>query len=264
MRSSRRTSALLLGAVAMLVPIGLVGAPAAAAESCSIDSGTLTWGVKESFRSYISGSIAKGSWEATDGATYATPSFTFTGATGEIDIETGAGTIAFPGAVHFTGHGGVLDMTLASPSIVIAEDGAATLHLDVRSTDTSGAPSVDEKQAEVGALGEPIAVDAAAGTATVADAPVTLTDAGAPAFGGFYEAGEELDPITVDVQLSCAAPESEPAAGDETPAADASDAGTEAPAESADWVPFAVAGGAVVVIALATGGFLIARRRRRG
>ncbi|BDZ39107.1 HtaA domain-containing protein [Microbacterium suwonense] len=273
MRNHRRRSALLLAAVATLVPICLVSAPAAAAEGCSIESGTMTWGVKESFRSYISGSIAKGSWEATAGATYETPSFTFAGASGEIDAATGAGTIAFAGTVHFTGHGGVLDMTLASPSIVIAEDGTATLQLDVRSTDTSGAPAVDEKQAEVGALGEPIVVDASAGTAAVADAPAVLTDAGAPAFGGFYEAGDELDPVTVDVQLSCPTADSETSAGDsaadETPAAEAPEAGTETPeeetpGESAGWVPFAIGGGAVVAIAAATGGFLIARRRRRG
>src|SRR5690606_140369 len=103
---------------------------------------------------------------------------------------------------------------------------------------------------------------------TVAEAPVALTAAGAPAFGSFYEAGEELDPITVDVQLSCTTADTEPPAddpaADETPVADASEAGIETPGGSAAWVPFAIGGGAAVAIAAATGGFLIARRRRRG
>src|SRR5690554_3818989 len=100
MKNARRTAALLLSAATALAPLGLVAAPAAsaaAAEGCSVESGTMTWGVKESFRSYISGSIAKGSWEATDGATYETPSFTFTGATGQLDAASGAGAIAFTG-----------------------------------------------------------------------------------------------------------------------------------------------------------------------
>ncbi|MFD5224702.1 HtaA domain-containing protein [Microbacterium sp. NPDC058342] len=268
MKNRHPSSALLLlSAVALTLPLGVVTAPAATAtvtQGCAVESGSLTWGVKESFRSYISGSIAKGSWEATDGAAYATPSFTFTGASGELDPATGAGTISFPGAIHFTGHGGVLDMTLAAPQIEIAPDGTALLHLDVRSTDTSGAPSVDEKQAEVGELQAPIAVDTTAGTAVVEAAPVVLTDAGAPAFGGFYEAGEALDPVTMDVQLACESAEQAPVEPSASEATGGASAETPAATEPPVWVPITIGAGVVVALAAATGGFLLARRRRRG
>lgn len=254
-----------------LLMSGLVAAPASAtepaataAEGCTVTSGTLTWGVKESFRSYISSSIAQGEWTVTDGATYTTPVFTFEGATGQLDPETGAGTIAFPGAVHFTGHGGLLDMTLAAPSIVIADDGSATLHLDARSTDTAGEPAVDEKQAEIGVLGAPVIVDVEAGTATAQDNPVALTATGAPAFGGFYQAGDQLDPVVIDVQLDCETPTPSPtekADPTEKPTPDQS-VPAEAPGETANaWVPFVVGGG-IVVAAGGTAAILFARRKR--
>lgn len=262
MNKKHRALALALPAGALLLSAALVAPPAAAADAgCTVDGGTLVWGVKESFRSYISGTIAKGEWQASDGATYETPVFTFTGATGELDPETGAGTVAFPGLVHFTGHGGILDMRLASPSIVIGEDGTALLHLDVRSNDTTGEVALDEKQAEVGAVGAPVVLDAEAGTLAVAGAPVTLTDVGAPAFGGFYESGEELDPITVDVQLTCAAAEEEPA--EEEPAEPAPAETEAAQPEDGDgvaWVPIAVGAGVVVIAAIA--GLLFARHGR--
>ncbi|MEV4616223.1 HtaA domain-containing protein [Kitasatospora sp. NPDC049258] len=35
------------------------------------------------------------------------------------------------------------------------------------------------------------------GVVTLAELPATLTEQGAPAFGGFYQAGAELDPVTI-------------------------------------------------------------------
>ncbi|MGO3032767.1 MAG: HtaA domain-containing protein, partial [Microbacterium gubbeenense] len=115
-------------AAAMLVPATAASAQTTAdAEACVVTDGTFSWGVKESFRSYISGTIANGSWEALDGATYETPNFEWTGATGSYDPATGTGSVSFPGTVHFTGHDGVLDLTLGNPTIEFEGETAALL-----------------------------------------------------------------------------------------------------------------------------------------
>lgn len=260
MKNKRR---LLVGALpAALIALSLAAAPGAAAagSACAVDGGTMTWGVKESFRSYISGTIAKGSWEASGGATYQTPSFTWSGATGEIDPETGAGKVTFPGTVHFTGHGGILDLTIATPTLVIDDKGAGTLLLDVRSNDTSGGLAVDEKQAEVGRLGAAVTNDAAAGALAVTQAPLSLTEAGAPAFGGFYQPGDELDPLSVDVRLDCPAEETTPSPSPsrtaDATAAEPTDAGVP-------WLPIGVGAGVVIVLG-AGATFLAVRRRAQG
>ncbi len=247
---------------------GLVALPAAAsaeptdtADTCEVTGGSLSWGIKESFRAYISGTIANGSWETSDGATYETPAFGWTPATGTVDSQTGAGQVSFTGTVHFTGHDGILDMTLANPTVQFAEDGNATLLLDTRGTDTSGEVAVDVTQepiAELGAIGP---IDAASGTATFADVPVALSEQGAPAFADFYAPGEALDPLTVSFEFACAEPEPEP-----TEAAADDDADTEATAAESDdssgtpWVPIGI-GAAVVVVAAGVGTALYLRRR---
>ena len=50
----------------------LVGAvPATAPEgACEVREVTITWGFKESFRSYISGAIAEGSWQTSGDVGY--------------------------------------------------------------------------------------------------------------------------------------------------------------------------------------------------
>ena len=259
-------AAVVLGGAFIAAPAATAAAPepttASSSPACTVQGGALTWGVKESFRSYISGSIAKGSWETSAGATYATPSFAFTGATGEIDPVGGSGHVTFPGSVHFTGHGGILDLTISSPTLQIGGDGRAVLLLDVRGTDTSGAPAVDQKQAEIGMLAAVPAIDATAGTLTLTAAPMTLSAVGAPAFGGFYAAGEELDPVTATVQLSCAAPEPTPAS---TPSPSPLHAGAHAATAEAEpatvpWIPIAL--GAVVVAGGAVATAVAIRRRR--
>ncbi len=257
-------AAVLLGSAFIAAPAATAATPepttASSSPACTVQGGVLTWGVKESFRSYISGSIAKGSWETSAGATYATPSFAFTGATGEIDPAGGSGHVTFPGSVHFTGHGGILDLTISSPTLQMSSDGRAVLLLDVRGTDTSGAPAVDQKQAEIGTLAAAPAVDATAGTLTLTAAPMTLSAVGAPAFGGFYAEGEELDPVTATVQLSCAAPEPTPASTPTPSHAGAQTAAAEADPVAVPWIPIAL--GAVVVAGGAVATAVAIRRRR--
>lgn len=268
-----------IGAVLASVAIGgaLLATPAVAsatvapatantAASCEITGGTLTWGVKESFRSYISGSIANGSWETSDGATYETPDFTWSDAKGSIDPATGTGTVSFTGAVHFTGHDGVLDLTIANPTIDFEGDGRAALMLDARSTDTTGEVVVDEDAQWVGDMTVPDPIAPSENALTLSDQGAVLTSEGAKAFAGFYQAGVDLDPINLDLQLSgcestavaltttappeTTAPTPETVAPGETPAA-----------QPIPWLPIGIGAVALLVIGV-TAGMLLSGRKR--
>jgi len=166
--------------------------PAASDATCQISDAEISWGVKESLRSYISGTIASGEWAVSDGASYETPNFGWTAGSGSLDA--GGGSLAFDGALRITGHDGILDTTLTGLTIVF--DGSTTAHLlfDVSGTTQDGNP-VDESGVQFANIDiSDIAV--ASGTARLDAAPVTLTAAGSAAFGT-YPAGEKFDPITL-------------------------------------------------------------------
>lgn len=231
--------------------------------ACEVTGGTMQWGIKASFRSYISGSIANGSWETSDGLTYESPNFTWSGATGSIDSASGTGTVSFPGTVHFTGHDGILDLTLANPTIEFEGDGKAALLLDSRSTDMDGEVAVDEDQEWVGDVTVAESLAPADGSLTLTDLPTELTNSGVVAFAGFYEAGVELDPITLDLQLGdCAAVAAvAPPAAEIAPGVPVQP-GAAAAAPAVPWAPITVAGVAIFVTGL-TIGLLIGGRRQK-
>lgn len=245
----------LLAAPAQAAPI--VAEEGAAA--CEVTGGTLSWGLKESFRSYISGSIANGSWEPSDGATYETPEFTWSSATGTIDPDAGTGTVSFTGTVNFTGHDGVLDLTLANPTIEFEGDGEAALMLDARSTDVEGEVTVDEDQVWFAAVTveDPLApVD---NRLELAAMPAALTNSGANAFAGFYEAEADLDPVSIGLEFGdCASAAAAPA--EEQPAEQPIEAA--APEQSIPWIPITIGAIALLVIGV-TSGMLIAGRKKK-
>ena len=239
--------------------------------SCAVADATLRWGIKESFRSYISGGIANGDWEVSDGATYETPEFGWSGGTGEWDPASATGFISYTGTVRFTGHDGVLDMTVANPTIHIS-NGTATLHADMRSNDTGGNVAIDEAQAELGAIDGEIAGGQQDGDeVALTDAPTVLTASGAPAFGDFYIEGDALDPLSFVAPVSCAATEpgavDEPADADTGASAEATDAASDTDASAADTNlnPWLI--GAIVAVVGALGVFaavsLVRRRNER-
>ena len=82
--------------------------------------------------------------------TYETPEFVWTGATGSFDPESGTGSVSFAGTVNFTGHDGVLDLTLGEPDDRVRGQGTAALLLDARSNDMEGEVAVDTEQEWVG------------------------------------------------------------------------------------------------------------------
>ncbi|MEV8253330.1 HtaA domain-containing protein [Rhodoglobus sp. NPDC076762] len=165
---------------------------AADSDICDVTDAAITWGVKESLRSYISGTIANGEWAVSDGATYETPNFGWTAGTGQLDA--GEGAIAFDGALRFMGHDGILDTTLSGLEIVFDASKTATVIFDVSGTTQEGVP-VDAQNVEFATIDvSGITVDD--GTVLLTAAPVVLTEAGSEAFGT-YPADAEFDPITV-------------------------------------------------------------------
>nr|WP_236778822.1 HtaA domain-containing protein [Agromyces seonyuensis] len=159
-----------------------------------IPSGSLTWGVSASFRSYVTGSIAQGAVSVSGGATQSGGVFqfgqsasTFTGSTGSAD---------YFGSVRFTGHSGVLDLTFANPTLRVDSPTVGTLQVTVNGS------RVNLATVNLAAASK----STAKGATTFANAPVTLNGEGAAAFDGFYAAGRALDPLTVVIGSAGAAP----------------------------------------------------------
>nr|WP_246865366.1 HtaA domain-containing protein [Cryobacterium sp. BB307] len=173
------------------------GASTAESQTCAVTGADLEWGFKESFRSYISSTIASGDWSVADGARYETPIFYWSGGDGDFDGRTMTGTVSFTGSITFTGHDGILNTTVANPAIRF--DGReAVLLVDVAGTTQDGV-AVSEQAVEF------VSIDLGAGVTTSADNVVTVRDApavllptGAAAFGT-YEAGEPFDRIRIDI-----------------------------------------------------------------
>ncbi|WP_403021237.1 HtaA domain-containing protein [Salinibacterium sp. GXW1014] len=258
LRAWPSTPALLLTLALALAPLtdrpGDEVATEARGDACAVTEASIGWGFKEAFRSYISGTIAKGEWTVAEGATYETPLFGFPAGAGTYDGATGEGELSFPGAITFTGHGGVLNTTVRNPRIELEGD-TGRLFLDV-SGDTQAGEAVDRAGVHFADLDFAAATfNTAGGRMTIADAPAALTEQGSAAFGT-YEPGSELDPLTIELT---------PAQGCERePAPAADEPGSEESRESsgASWLPWAV-GGALVLVVVA-GALALLRRRAPG
>ena len=280
-RSSAALGVALVGGI-LALPTAAAASPApapasplpatVAASECAPATAELSWGVKESFRSYISGSIANGEWTVSDDMRYETPSFIWSQAAGGFASDLSSGTIDFTGAVHFTGHDGAMQLDIANPSLEFAGDDTAYLLLSVGSTDQADAGGeVAAEQVRAAKVDLTGAVDAGGADLAISEAPTRLTAEGAEAFNGEYGsyiAGEEIDPITLTATVSgceLGASAADPEAGEsEEPAAEEEQLLIQdAPAEDAGipWVPIIIGGVAILVIGV-TGGMLLAGRKR--
>ena len=161
----------------------------------SVSAASMDWGLKRSFRNYISGGIAKGKWDL-DGVGYSNGSYSWSNGTGT--FENGKGSIAFPGSLHFTGHKGILDTKMSAFHLEI--DGTSgKLMATVSSNDMDGNNKNygDVVFATVDLSG----MSTDGGKISVSGAKTTLTQTGADAFANFYEAGQELDPLSFSGSL---------------------------------------------------------------
>lgn len=242
----RRASVAL---AAGLLFAGIAGAPSFATDvrttGCDVESATLDWGFKESFRAYIDGSIANGEWTVADGATYETPTFGFPATSGRIDPRLPRGTVRFDGSARFTGHGGILDTTIATPALVVSDQGPTILYLGITGLTMDGddITRADIPFVTVDLTGQDLTpVD---GIITIDAAPTRLTADGEIAFPN-YPAGEAFDPLTVTMDVGDCDLSAQPLNGD---AEDAPD-GTPWLVPAIAAVALLAAAGTVVVLAV--------------
>ncbi|MFJ6723942.1 HtaA domain-containing protein [Streptomyces sp. NPDC091281] len=157
----------------------------------ALKDGAVDWGVRRTFREYVTGDIARGTWTLTGGARDGGALFRFTGGRGT--LTGGELTATFRGAVRFTGKDG-LDLTLAAVRATVRK-GTGTLSADVTSPGFSG-----RKVALVTFPAKNLT--AREGLARVTEAPAKLTADGAKAFSSLYRAGTEMDPLSLAVALT--------------------------------------------------------------
>jgi len=194
-----------LAAIAASAIVPLVAAtPALASEdlppenACEVTAWTMTWGVKESFRAYLSGAIAQGEWQTEGDVTYSTPEFVVTGSSGWLRSDGTSGKLFADGSIRFLGHGGILDQTLSSPAVDIAGN-SLTLIFDVEG-DTQEGLSFRSDAVRFAEATVRSDIDSDAGLWRVEQAPTVLTPEGAEAFGT-YPAGEQMDPVSIEVSV---------------------------------------------------------------
>ncbi|MEU5979550.1 HtaA domain-containing protein [Streptomyces sp. NPDC047315] len=235
----------------------------------TVRDAAVDWGVRRTFREYVTGSIARGKWTLADGAQDGGALFRFPTGTGAYDAQKQSLDASFAGSVRFTGEN--LDLTLSKVTAKVA-GGTGTLSADVAS---AGATTKAVPLVTFGAK------DFApkAGLATLTEAPATLTAEGAEAFGNMYKAGTEMDPVSLAVavdakaqlpalpdlgsDVGAAAPSAStpaPAASDAAPAASSS----SSPSPSSWWsstATYLAVGAGVLIVALALA-FVVVRRRR--
>lgn len=168
-----------------------------------VESGSLDWGVKDTFVRYMESPASGGSISVTAPATR-TSGGPFHFPLSGTGTATGTTTFAvdFGGAVRFDAHGGVLDFTITEPRVSRSGNSGALI-VDAKSKDQETGEMIsydDITMAELNFSG--IDATSSGNTVTFADVPATLTEAGAPAFGGFYQAGASLDPITLHLGMA--------------------------------------------------------------
>ncbi|MFJ9897312.1 HtaA domain-containing protein [Streptomyces sp. NPDC091280] len=157
----------------------------------AITDGAVDWGVRRTFREYVTGDIAKGRWTLSAGAQDGGALFRFP--SGEGTYRNGELTASFKGAVRFTGAQG-LDLRLSGVRTTV-RDGKGTLYADVTGADLTG-EKVPLVTFTAGGL------KAVKGLAKLTEAPAKLTAQGAKAFGGMYQAGTAMDPVSLAVALT--------------------------------------------------------------
>ncbi|MER6695649.1 HtaA domain-containing protein [Streptomyces fimicarius] len=227
------------------------------------EDAAVDWGVRRTFREYVTGSIGQGKWTLADGAQDGGALFRFPQGKGTYDAKKETLDADFSGSVRFTGAHD-LDLKFAAVTVAVTK-GEGTLSADVTSEGrtTKGVPIVTFA-AEDFAPKE--------GLATLTEAPATLTADGAEAFGSMYKAGTAMDPVSLAVAVDekaqlPALPDlgSEPTAAAEPTKKASAEPSAEPVAAASDSGPgtgtYAAIGGGVLLLVAAGAAFFALRRR---
>lgn len=193
----------MVKALLLLVAALTVGTPAVSTTEggCEVQSWEVRWGVKESFRAYLSGSIANGEWSTAGDVSYETPVFLFGGDTGAMGSDASSGDMVGSGSIRFTGHAGILDQTLSNPSLVFVDADTVDLVFDVYGATQEGVFVDQESVAFVRVDASDANVNAQEGVWEVVQASTVFTEAGHEAFGT-YPAGEAFDPVDIRITVT--------------------------------------------------------------
>ncbi len=233
------------------------GAEATQAPGAFADA-AVDWGVRRTFREYVTGSIGQGKWVLAEGAQDGGALFRFPRGKGSFDGAKGTLDAAFAGTVQFTG--AHLDLTLGTMGVTV-ENGKGVLSADVT---TGGRTKNAVPLVEFDAKG----LKTEGTLATLTEAPATLTEGGSQAFNSMYKAGTEMDPVSLAVALdSTARLPALPDLGSTAPPAPAAVSPSAAPAPvakdagSSSTAVFTAL--AVAVLVLAGGGAHLVVRKRR-
>ncbi|MFJ6610855.1 HtaA domain-containing protein [Streptomyces sp. NPDC091289] len=227
------------------------------------EDAAVDWGVRRTFREYVTGSIGQGKWTLADGAQDGGALFRFPQGKGTYDAKKQTLDADFSGSIRFTGAHD-LDLKLAGVTVAVAE-GEGTLSADVTSEGETTKdvpivtfPAKDLKPEE--------------GLAVLTEVPATLTADGAKAFGSMYKAGTAMDPVSLAVAVDekaqlPALPDlgSEPTAAAEPTKKASAEPSAEPVAAASDSGPgtgtYAAIGGGVLLLAAAGAAFFALRRR---
>ncbi|CAM5474439.1 Htaa domain protein OS=Streptomyces cyaneofuscatus OX=66883 GN=G3I52_05990 PE=4 SV=1 [Streptomyces cyaneofuscatus] len=149
------------------------------------EDAAVDWGVRRTFREYVTGSIGQGKWTLADGAQDGGALFRFPQGKGTYDAKKQTLDADFGGSIHFTGAHD-LDLKFAGVTVAVTK-GEGTLSADVTSAGTTrkDVPLITFTAKDF-APKEDLAV--------LTEVPATLTEDGAKAFGSMYKAGTEIDP----------------------------------------------------------------------
>lgn len=196
--------AFLAAGAALFAPSTALAAPD---ESTGVVAGaTLEWGVKESFRRYIVGPIPKGSIELLGNTT---GEYRWSGGQGTAALDGTAADVSFGAGngVHFLGHKSgadeddpyILDIALTNPRVVVTSATTAELRVDVEGRTYIDTTTVGDRYSSQDALLADLTLPAPTiegDVRTWTNAAAVLTEEGAENFAGFYQAGEQFDPVT--------------------------------------------------------------------
>ncbi|MEV0256674.1 HtaA domain-containing protein [Streptomyces sp. NPDC050732] len=231
-----------------------------------IEDAAVDWGVRRTFREYVTGPIAKGEWKLSAGAQDGGALFRFPRGKGTYDEKKGTLTADFAGAVRFTGAHG-LDLTLSGVAVEV-DDGKGTLTADVdgkgdRGTTLKNAPLITFAAKELRPKD---------GLVSLTEVPSKLTAEGAKAFGGMYKAGAAMDPLSLAVALDAdaelpalpdlgsSAKASSPAKS-EAPTSENASKSSKSSDSSSNAVPIGAGAGVAVLLAAAVA-FGVVRKKR--
>ncbi|KAA0933838.1 HtaA domain-containing protein, partial [Streptomyces apricus] len=182
MAANRRRSTALAAACATAVALGAtaLAATSASAAEVPLKGYELTWGIKESYRNYVTG-MAAGTFTPAGGAVQAKDNgvFTFVNGTGSYDSEAHTVALGFEGSLGIVSKAHGFELSLSD---VKFDSKAAKITADVTK---AGATQQDVPLAEVTV------------TRTMTDMPTKLTKEAGDAFGSASYAGAAGDPLTV-------------------------------------------------------------------